>query len=589
MGVNQHGQLGLKDAKGSEEELQLIDLVQLFGRFHSKVVAKKVVCGSHHTVMLAQPMGELYLWGSNAQSQLGDPSVESIAKTPILLAALQGQTVIDVSAGAKHTVAVLDEGDVYTWGANSDGQCGQPRNNRASRLHKDIVKTPTIVANFKDERAFKVACGAQHTLVLCVVGAEFIKSDDDSMFSRLFFGKVVSFGSNRCGQLGRDTSEGSSWCIQDLSNLKVVEIAAGHFHSMALLHDGTLYSWGFGEQGRLGLGDELTRTRPVMLDPLPHNMLPVRIQCGGQHSLAITNDGALFAWGRGKEGQLGLGDRQCRMKPARVKHLQNKMVLQVSAGNISTACMCDNRKLYLWGCLQKGACVRVPQIMKSLMMATAHSVYCGYNSVFAVMESFASPELDPKTNQEYKRERAAYCASLDDGDYRTNVSRVSNQRPRMGEQRLNSSRFSSQGVKQVLPRKSPNTARLNVRPLTSRHLDSRPITVHSSLSMVGTSHQSTPSAPTQDSVEFGMFEDGSMDLLLTKPNRNELDNSRIVRFFKATDALDDTFFEKRWSNMFQAELGHAALQQEAGSALPSFSSGHLFRISTSTQAFGGGL
>ena len=49
---------------------------------------------------------------------------------------------------------------------------------------------------------------------------------------------------------------------------------------MALLHDGTLYSWGFGEQGRLGLGDELTRTRPVMLDPLPHNMLPVRIQCG---------------------------------------------------------------------------------------------------------------------------------------------------------------------------------------------------------------------------------------------------------------------------------------------------------------------
>ena len=53
-----------------------------------------------------------------------------------------------------------------------------------------------------------------------------------------------------------------------------------------------------------------------------------------------------------------------------------------------------------------------PQIMKPLMMAAAHSVYCGYNSVFAVMRSYAPAELDLKTHQEYQKEREAYKVIL---------------------------------------------------------------------------------------------------------------------------------------------------------------------------------
>eukprot|EP00658_Telonema_sp_P-2_P032288 TRINITY_DN23948_c0_g1_i3.p1 TRINITY_DN23948_c0_g1~~TRINITY_DN23948_c0_g1_i3.p1 ORF type:complete len:476 (+),score=103.86 TRINITY_DN23948_c0_g1_i3:71-1498(+) len=395
MGLNDHGQLGIdrKQGHGNEDDLQLIDLIRLFGRFHSKVVAKKIVCGAQHTVMLAQPMGELYVWGGNKYSQLGNPDLDVVTPhPPMLLQALQGQTVSDVSAGAKHTVAVLDDGEVYAWGCNSDGQCGLPPKIKSSisAAHKgETVDTPTLVSYFTGEKGFKVACGTHHSMVLCVSGAEFVKSDDHSMFSRMFYGKVHSFGSNRCGQLGREVlgeehRHGSdlaknSWLVQELAELKVIEIASGQFHSLALLHDGTMLSWGFGELGRLGLGSEDSQHRPVALSPLPGDALPVRIECGGQHSLCLTNNGALYTWGRGKEGQLGHGDKLNRRSPCRVVHLSNKMVLQASAGNISTACMCDNSKLYLWGCVSRGKRVSVPQIIKSLMMSAGHSVYCGYH------------------------------------------------------------------------------------------------------------------------------------------------------------------------------------------------------------------
>ena len=77
-------------------------------------------------------------------------------------------------------------------------------------------------------------------------------------------------------------------------------------HSFAITADGAVWSWGEGGSGQLGHGDGQNQLLPKKVEAFGQRV--VAVSAGGTHSLAITTDGAVFAWGKGEDGCLGHGE-----------------------------------------------------------------------------------------------------------------------------------------------------------------------------------------------------------------------------------------------------------------------------------------
>jgi len=78
-------------------------------------------------------------------------------------------------------------------------------------------------------------------------------------------------------------------------------------HSVVLTEDGKVYIWGDNQYGQLGNGEKRDLAVPILVESLSHEVV-IGIAVGGWHTLALTNNGAVYSWGRNKEGQLGHGE-----------------------------------------------------------------------------------------------------------------------------------------------------------------------------------------------------------------------------------------------------------------------------------------
>ncbi|XP_076235578.1 RCC1 domain-containing protein 1 [Calliopsis andreniformis] len=142
-----------------------------------------IACGFDHTILLAEN-GDIYSMGMGTRGQLGHNDLED-CDTPKLVEALAGIKVVQISAGGWHSAVVTDQGDVYTWGWNTNGELGL--------VDKDskVMALPSLV-DFTDDRnenveifVKKVECG--NTFTICM-------TDD---------GTLWGCGSNKYGQLGQ--------------------------------------------------------------------------------------------------------------------------------------------------------------------------------------------------------------------------------------------------------------------------------------------------------------------------------------------------------------------------------------------------
>ncbi|MFB7605374.1 RCC1 domain-containing protein [Streptomyces gardneri] len=146
-------------------------------------------------------------------------------------------------------------------------------------------------------------------------------------------GTVVSWGSNGFGQLGDGNTAGSSLvpgracgnatCTVPLQ--KVVQVAAGNGHSIALLDDGSVLGWGNNGSGQLGDGTTTNRSTSVRVcavdEPAPCASFlrgVVSVAVGDVHSFALLTDGTVVAWGSNVIGRLGDGTFVNRTSPVRV-------------------------------------------------------------------------------------------------------------------------------------------------------------------------------------------------------------------------------------------------------------------------------
>jgi alpha-tubulin suppressor-like RCC1 family protein len=129
------GQLGLGHTN-NVEKISCIKSLK-FNETGEKVIL--AACGRESS-LVATNRGSLYAFGSNSRSQLAIETSESTLNQsqPVKIEHLKGKKWKQISMGAEHACALTDDGQVYVWGANDDGQCGQPRKNETIKIPREL-------------------------------------------------------------------------------------------------------------------------------------------------------------------------------------------------------------------------------------------------------------------------------------------------------------------------------------------------------------------------------------------------------------------------------------------------------------------
>eukprot|EP01084_Bolivina_argentea_P126336 223709_1 len=121
-------------------------------------------------------------------------------------------------------------------------------------------------------------------------------------------GKMYGWGNNAFGQLGcgDNNNKSTPYLLTSLSTYRPVNICVGSGHSLVLMDDGHVWSFGANEDGQLGHGDTSNINTPKLIESLkPYKIR--HISCGNHHCIAISDDNNVFSWGDNGDSQCGLG------------------------------------------------------------------------------------------------------------------------------------------------------------------------------------------------------------------------------------------------------------------------------------------
>ena len=123
--------------------------------------------------------------------------------------------------------------------------------------------------------------------------------------------------------------------------------ACGVLHTLAVSEDGVLYACGDGSRGALGLGNEERMLCPARV-AVPHECVVVAASCGESHGACCTEDGRVYCWGDNTYAQGGHGDTESRLLPTLVDGIDGT-ILHVCCGRFHTAAVTATGRLYTWG------------------------------------------------------------------------------------------------------------------------------------------------------------------------------------------------------------------------------------------------
>jgi alpha-tubulin suppressor-like RCC1 family protein len=319
-GANEHGQLG---TGGNPQMLSPSKVAEL------PAPVRQVAAGSRHTGIVTEA-GDLLMCGCGEDGRVGLDDEEDWAKPKKVQ-----DNVLMVACGYVDTVTVTTSGDVYTFGYGENGQLG----------HGDTTNRflPCLVprSSFNNESVVMVAIGDDHTVALGQSG------------------QVFTWGYGGYGSLGHCSFDNEMKPKQVQSQYfkdeKVVFVAASGCQTSAVTVNGKLYTWGYGQLGQLGLGNTFRCNVPteVRVDRSEsgRDRRVVMVACGSFHSLVVTEDGALWACGLGNSGQLGLDSNINRLffELMDAGVFGNKKVVTAAAGHSHSAAVTEDGALWTWG------------------------------------------------------------------------------------------------------------------------------------------------------------------------------------------------------------------------------------------------
>lgn len=278
--------------------------------------ASAITSGLGHSCALVEG-GSVKCWGSG---WLGDGTFHE-RSTSVSVTGLS--QVKSISAGGSHTCAVTSDGAVKCWGYGTYAQLGDGTN--SDRL------APVAVVGIVG--AIQVVAGGQHSCALLL---------DKS---------VKCWGSNEGGQLGDGNTSGMlspdpPVTVTGLSN--VTSLAAGRWHTCALLSTSTVKCWGSNGSGELGTGNAFPTTSgiPQAVGELSSAASVVSMG-SARHTCALTDQREAQCWGLGENGQLGNAATEDRYLPTRVVELSSTAAIAV--GGAHTCALATQGSVKCWG------------------------------------------------------------------------------------------------------------------------------------------------------------------------------------------------------------------------------------------------
>ncbi|OZG50417.1 InlB B-repeat-containing protein [Bombiscardovia coagulans] len=304
----------------------------------------QVSAGGGHALAL-DTTGDVWGWGRNAHGQVGNQSTAQ-QNTPVRInrtvnPAVQGVKFTKVSAGGEHSTALDANGDIWSWGFDNYGQLGDQK--PAGEQWHPVQINRTINPEVQGVKFTDVSAGGYHT----------VASDST--------GEVWTWGSNESpthpgtgGQLGiEEFPNHQEWhpvkIVRTINSdssvgVKFTSVSASKDHTLALSDDGDVWAWGSNDNGKLGIGSNVEQWHPVkVIGGLKFRS----ISAGGTHSLAVTTDGSGYSWGADSEGQLGDDSVTQQWHPVKVR--TPDLFRMVSAGGAHSVALRYIRDIHAWG------------------------------------------------------------------------------------------------------------------------------------------------------------------------------------------------------------------------------------------------
>ena len=310
-----------------------------------------ISAGSYHSIAV-NSNGDLYSWGWNGQGQLGNgTNTDSNVPLPVRAAGtpMAGKKIVHVSTGGNFykgsSLVLSSEGKVYSWGANDQGQLG---NGTATNSNLPVeVKTEGTPKAGK--KIIQTAIGVTHSMALDSEGK--VYSWGENVNGLLGTGDAIPTLSPVLVRTGGTPMEGK----------KIVQISAGGAHSMALDSEGNIYAWGWGGEGQLGNGENNNSNVPILVKKEGTGLegkTIKKVMAGGMFSMVLTSDGSLYSWGKNNYGQIGDGTTNNYNLAVAVKTegtpMAGKTVVDFSISNEHTVALTSDGQIYAWGRNESG-------------------------------------------------------------------------------------------------------------------------------------------------------------------------------------------------------------------------------------------
>ncbi|XP_026662702.2 probable E3 ubiquitin-protein ligase HERC1 [Phoenix dactylifera] len=291
----------------------------------------QAIAGPGHSIAVTSS-GAVYSFGDNSSGQLGLGTLENQAR-PQLIRSLQGIRIIQAAVGVGKTVLVSDTGRVYAFGEdNFEGEADLQNH------ELKLVAEPRLVESLKDIFVVQAVMGRLFTAVLSGEGRVYT----------LCWGAYEKLGHHT------DSSDREPRpLLGPLENLPVVQIAAGYCYLVALAFQPnglSVYTVGCGLGGKLEHGSTAHEKYPRLVAHFNTlNLQPVCLAGGSWHAAVVGRDGRVCTWGWGNCGCLGHGNEDYQALPKVVEGLSHIKAVYVAAGDSTTFVVSDAGDIYSFG------------------------------------------------------------------------------------------------------------------------------------------------------------------------------------------------------------------------------------------------
>jgi len=222
-------------------------------------------------------------------------------------------------------IVLSEVGDVYSFGDGSTGQLGLGPTS--------MMTTPHIIDQLPRKKIYMMSSGYAHSVAVTETG------------------EIYTWGNNAFGQLGfRNISVDFTYPSQvyTLANTRIVYVCAGFAHTLAITDRGETYGWGSNDKGQLGLEGFVATFTPTLITGLVGKKV-IRVSCGYDLSLAVTDKGLVYTFGANNVGQLGLGHTKPMVGVNQVTALADNVIVQAEAGWSHVLALSEQGVTYAWG------------------------------------------------------------------------------------------------------------------------------------------------------------------------------------------------------------------------------------------------